>query len=185
MQTHARLGRDAIEAAERDAEETVEFLAIKPGERPLPSREVGWRGYPERLAGDGILISARLMALADVFDALICKRVYKPAMPLEQATASFLTGAAPISTRTWSTPFPNGHHWPRSPPPSDDADDVLIPPTTDPDPPRSDGLRRPVPPAFGRHSPSGRFPHGLAYGRSDDLLARLTSDHELHFACRP
>ena len=37
MQTHARLGRDAIEAAERDAEETVEFLAIAKGNRPLPS----------------------------------------------------------------------------------------------------------------------------------------------------
>ena len=92
MQTHARLGRDAIEAAERDAEETVEFLAIAKEIAHYHHEKWDGSGYPERLAGDGIPISARLMALADVFDALICKRVYKPAMPLEQATAIILDG---------------------------------------------------------------------------------------------
>jgi putative two-component system response regulator len=42
-------------------------------------------GYPEGLAGDAIPISARIMALADVFDALITQRVYKRAFTLEQA----------------------------------------------------------------------------------------------------
>ena len=41
---------------------------------------------PRSLSGDAIPISARLMALsADVFDALICRRVYKEPMPFEQA----------------------------------------------------------------------------------------------------
>jgi putative two-component system response regulator len=42
-------------------------------------------GYPERLAGDSIPVSARLMAVADVYDALISRRVYKPAFTHQQA----------------------------------------------------------------------------------------------------
>jgi putative two-component system response regulator len=44
------------------------------------------KGYPQGLAGDAIPASARLMALADVFDALTCRRVYKAPIPLEKAT---------------------------------------------------------------------------------------------------
>ena len=43
-------------------------------------------GYPAGLAGDSIPVSARLMALADVFDALMSRRVYKAPMTLEQTT---------------------------------------------------------------------------------------------------
>ena len=49
-------------------------------------------GYPDGLAGDGIPVSARLMALADVFDALTSRRVYKPPMSTEQAAAIILQG---------------------------------------------------------------------------------------------
>lgn len=42
------------------------------------------RGYPSGLAGDGIPVSARIMALADVFDALGSKRCYKEAFPYEE-----------------------------------------------------------------------------------------------------
>jgi len=42
-------------------------------------------GYPQGLAGDQIPVSARLMALADVYDALISRRVYKEPMTHEQA----------------------------------------------------------------------------------------------------
>ena len=42
-------------------------------------------GYPDGLSEDQIPISARIMALADVFDALICRRVYKPALSHEVA----------------------------------------------------------------------------------------------------
>ncbi|MFC5301400.1 response regulator [Azospira restricta] len=87
MQTHARLGHDAIERAEQDAEETVEFLAIAKEIAHYHHEKWNGSGYPERLAGDAIPISARLMALADVFDALICRRVYKPPMPIADARA--------------------------------------------------------------------------------------------------
>ncbi|MNQ51074.1 Cyclic di-GMP phosphodiesterase response regulator RpfG [compost metagenome] len=42
--------------------------------------------------GDAIPVSARLMALADVFDALISARVYKPAMSYQQARSLILEG---------------------------------------------------------------------------------------------
>ena len=41
-------------------------------------------GYPDGLAGDAIPLSARLMAIADVFDALISKRVYKAAIAFSE-----------------------------------------------------------------------------------------------------
>ena len=44
-------------------------------------------GYPRGLAGEAIPLSARIMAIADVFDALISARCYKKAMPTEQAFA--------------------------------------------------------------------------------------------------
>ena len=49
-------------------------------------------GYPQGLAGDAIPLSARLMALADVYDALISKRVYKPAFSHEKARDIILEG---------------------------------------------------------------------------------------------
>ncbi|MGZ5007915.1 MAG: HD-GYP domain-containing protein [Methylobacter sp.] len=42
-------------------------------------------GYPQGLAGDAIPVAARLMAVADVYDALISKRVYKQGIPHEKA----------------------------------------------------------------------------------------------------
>ena len=50
-------------------------------------------GYPNRLAGTAIPISARLMAVADVYDALISTRVYKTAMSHERAIAIIVDGA--------------------------------------------------------------------------------------------
>ncbi|WP_372528073.1 HD domain-containing phosphohydrolase [Piscinibacter sp.] len=85
MRTHARLGAEAIEHAERDAEHPVEFLAFaKQIARHHHERWDG-TGYPDGLAGDAIPIPARLMAIADVFDALISRRVYKQPMSYERA----------------------------------------------------------------------------------------------------
>ena len=44
-------------------------------------------GYPEGLSGDAIPIEARIMAVADVYDALVSKRVYKDSMSFEKADA--------------------------------------------------------------------------------------------------
>lgn len=87
MKTHAKLGSDAIEQAEHDAERPVEFLSIAKEIAHYHHEKWDGNGYPEGLKGDAIPVSARLMALADVFDALICRRVYKPPMPYAQARA--------------------------------------------------------------------------------------------------
>ena len=50
------------------------------------------RGYPDGLKGDGIPISAQIVALADVYDALTSPRAYKPAFPHEKAVEMILKG---------------------------------------------------------------------------------------------
>lgn len=50
------------------------------------------RGYPEGLAGENIPLSARIVAVADVYDALISPRVYKSAFPLDKAREIVLAG---------------------------------------------------------------------------------------------
>ena len=85
MKTHAKLGSDAIEQAERDIEMPLAFLATAKEIAHWHHEKWDGSGYPDGLAGDAIPVSARLMALADVFDALISVRVYKPAMPYTQA----------------------------------------------------------------------------------------------------
>ena len=85
MKTHTTLGRDAIQHAEDELGIDVDFLRF--AKEIAYSHQEKWdgSGYPEGLAADDIPISARLMALADVYDALISRRVYKPGMPHEQA----------------------------------------------------------------------------------------------------
>ena len=51
------------------------------------------RGYPDGLAGENIPLHARVMAIADVFDAISQKRCYRGAMPLEQCFEIIEKGA--------------------------------------------------------------------------------------------
>ncbi len=94
MKTHAKLGSDAIEAAERDAEHAIEFLATAKEIAHWHHEKWDGSGYPDGLAGEAIPLSARLMALADVFDALISRRVYKEPMAVEKATQIIIEGRA-------------------------------------------------------------------------------------------
>ena len=85
MKTHTTLGRDAIQRAEDQLGIAVDFLSL--AKEIAYSHQEKWdgSGYPQALAGDDIPISARLMAVADVYDALISRRVYKQGMPHEEA----------------------------------------------------------------------------------------------------
>ena len=92
MKTHCKLGRDAIQHAEDQLGLEVEFL--KYAKEIAYGHQEKWdgSGYPEALAGDAIPISARLMAVADVYDALISRRVYKEGMPHERAVGIIAEG---------------------------------------------------------------------------------------------
>lgn len=85
MKMHAVLGAEALEHAERDIAQPLEFLGLAKEIARWHHERWDGRGYPDGLAGDAIPVSARLMAVADVFDALVTYRVYKPTMPFEQA----------------------------------------------------------------------------------------------------
>lgn len=92
MKTHAVLGAQSIDRAALDLGKQTEFLAC--AREIAASHHEKWdgSGYPLGLAADAIPISARLMAIADVYDALISRRVYKAAMTHDQASAIILAG---------------------------------------------------------------------------------------------
>jgi putative two-component system response regulator len=92
MKMHAEIGAQAIEHAEKDVERPVEFLALAKEIAHWHHEKWDGSGYPDGLSGDEIPVSARLMALADVFDALTTVRVYKPAMPYEKARDIIVEG---------------------------------------------------------------------------------------------
>lgn len=85
MKTHAKLGSDAIEKVEHEMTAPVPFLALAKEIARWHHEKWDGTGYPDGLAGESIPISARLMTLADVFDALISRRVYKEPIPIEEA----------------------------------------------------------------------------------------------------
>jgi response regulator RpfG family c-di-GMP phosphodiesterase len=84
MRTHAKIGSEAISVAERELGENS-FLHF--ASEIAISHHEKWdgSGYPRRLNGNNIPVSGRLMAVADVYDALISKRVYKPAFSHDKA----------------------------------------------------------------------------------------------------
>ena len=92
MKTHCKLGRDAIQHAEDQLGLEVEFLKFAMEIAYGHQEKWDGSGYPEGLAGDTIPISARLMAVADVYDALISRRVYKEGMPHAKAVGIIAEG---------------------------------------------------------------------------------------------
>jgi putative two-component system response regulator len=86
VRKHALYGRDAIANAEtRVGVGDPEFLRV--AKDLVYSHHERWdgSGYPEGLSGDRIPLAGRLMAIADVYDALVNLRVYKEALPHEEA----------------------------------------------------------------------------------------------------
>lgn len=92
MKGHTTLGKSAIESAEKQLGMEVDFLKIAKEIAYAHQEKYDGSGYPLGLSGDEIPISARLMAVADVYDALISRRVYKEAMGHERAVEIILEG---------------------------------------------------------------------------------------------
>ncbi|MBA8735545.1 HD-GYP domain-containing protein [Chromobacterium violaceum] len=85
MKTHTVLGRDTIASAERMLDAPSSFLRLAREIAYCHQEKWDGSGYPQGLAGEAIPLSARLMAVADVYDALISRRVYKPPFSHEKA----------------------------------------------------------------------------------------------------
>ncbi len=92
MKTHTTAGKRILENA---ISTTKGENYLKEARNMAAYHHERWdgKGYPEGLYGEVIPLSARIMAVADVFDALTSPRVYKPAFPLEKALSIIEEGA--------------------------------------------------------------------------------------------
>lgn len=87
MKTHTRIGHGILSTSPSPVFTLAAEIALYHHERWDGS------GYPEGLAGNDIPISARIIAVADVFDALTMKRPYKDAWPMDKVLATVREGA--------------------------------------------------------------------------------------------
>ena len=92
MKRHPEYGRDVILSVEAQLGGSNTFLRYAREIAYSHQEKFNGSGYPLGLVGDAIPLSARLMAVADVYDALISKRVYKPAFSHEDAMRLMLEG---------------------------------------------------------------------------------------------
>jgi HD-GYP domain-containing protein (c-di-GMP phosphodiesterase class II) len=89
MKKHTLYGREAIRRAERIYGENVKDSFLQLGKDMAYYHHERWdgSGYPEGLKGEEIPLFGRIMAIADVYDALICERRYKPSFSHEDAVS--------------------------------------------------------------------------------------------------
>lgn len=92
MMTHTTIGYTAIQRAEEQLGMEVDFL--KTAKQIALSHHERWdgSGYPQGLRGTDIPLAARVMAVADAYDALVSRRVYKEPIPHPEAMQIILSG---------------------------------------------------------------------------------------------
>ncbi len=91
MKKHADFGRDAIKSVERRLGHNS-FLRYAREIAATHHEKWDGSGYPGGLKAEEIPLSGRLMAVADVYDALISRRVYKPPFPHSEAVRLIIEG---------------------------------------------------------------------------------------------
>lgn len=93
IKTHPIIGHTTISQAEKFLHIEVDFLKV--AKEVILSHHEKWdgSGYPEQLKGEEIPLSARLMALADVYDSLISSRVYRSALEHEEVADIIIAGS--------------------------------------------------------------------------------------------
>ncbi len=92
MKTHARAGAETLEKAIR-MHPGADFLRMARDIAGYHHERFDGKGYPSGLAGDDIPLSARIFSVADVYDALVSKRVYKAAFTHQVARSIILEGS--------------------------------------------------------------------------------------------
>ncbi len=92
MKLHTVYGRDVIEKAKK-ASSDVSYLNEAENLSLYHHEKWNGKGYPHGLSGEDIPLSARIMAVADVFDALVSKRSYKDPFPFDKAMDIIREGA--------------------------------------------------------------------------------------------
>ena len=92
MKRHAAFGQESILQAEKALARSAPFLAFAKDIARSHHEKWDGSGYPDGLVGSKIPIAARLMAVADVFDALISRRVYKNPLSQDEAERIILGG---------------------------------------------------------------------------------------------
>lgn len=85
MRTHPTIGHAAIERAEKTLGRASPLLATTKELVLCHQEKWDGTGYPQGLAGEQIPVSARIVAIADVYDALISNKVYKDGVPHDKA----------------------------------------------------------------------------------------------------
>lgn len=92
MQTHTTIGAEALaEANEKLGGSSFIYTAIEIAE--FHHEKWDGTGYPHRIRGNDIPLAARIMAVADVYDAIRSQRVYKPARSHKDALSVVLDGS--------------------------------------------------------------------------------------------
>ena len=84
MKSHASAGGKIIDRVEENAGD-INYLRIAKEMAEYHHERMDGKGYPHGITGDEIPLCAKILAVADVFDALISKRCYKEPMPLDKA----------------------------------------------------------------------------------------------------
>jgi len=80
MQTHTTVAAETLHDIAKQNTGAIAFLRMAIDIIRHHHERFDGTGYPDRLSGDDIPLSARIVAIADVYDALRCRRVYKPAL---------------------------------------------------------------------------------------------------------
>ena len=91
MKTHAPEGARIVKQI-LDGTDDVEFAKIAVNVAHFHHERYDGKGYPDHLKGTEIPFEARIMSIADVYDALVSKRVYKESMSFEEANRIILEG---------------------------------------------------------------------------------------------
>ena len=93
METHVLVGVEIIERAEQDVEQPIDYLQL--AKQMARSHHERWdgTGYPDRLSGLQIPLPARLVSVADAFDAMLSRRTYKAEESLEVARRQIIEGS--------------------------------------------------------------------------------------------